>query len=217
MWPCLRPTFTTEALLSHGNARTTVHGSLLFGSRHQAATSKAHIAAAMGISRKCVSHWIARYVNEGEAGLHDRSCRPRTTPTRTSFELEQQVLELHRAQGRGQDWLGSELGLAPRTVGRILGTVPPPAALSAGAEPTHWGTDPGFEDHRGALRAGRPGRAGAHGREKFGRISDGVAGGLMVAGLSASPATAAPRSGSTTCIYWSIATRDWRTRRSCQT
>jgi transposase InsO family protein len=106
--------------MSHGNARTTVHGRLLIVKRHQAGMPKAHIAAAMGISRKCVSHWIARYESEGEAGLHDRSCRPHTTPTRTSPELEQQVLELRRDQRRGQDWIGPELGLAPRTVGRIL-------------------------------------------------------------------------------------------------
>lgn len=106
--------------MSHGNARTTVHGRLLIVRRHQAGIPKADIAAAMGISRNSVSHWFDRYVSEGEAGLHDRFCRPRITPTRTSSELEQQVLELHRAQRRGQDWIGSELGLAPRTEGRIL-------------------------------------------------------------------------------------------------
>jgi transposase-like protein len=38
--------------------------------------SKAHIAKAMGVSRKCVSAWIDRYEAEGEQGLHDRSSRP---------------------------------------------------------------------------------------------------------------------------------------------
>jgi transposase InsO family protein len=106
--------------MSHGNARTTVHGRLLIVQRHQAGVPKAHIAAAMGISRKCVATWITRYEHEGEAGLHDRSCRPHTTPTRTRPEVEQQVLALRRTTRRGQDWIGPELGLAPRTVGRIL-------------------------------------------------------------------------------------------------
>ncbi|WP_460668687.1 IS481 family transposase [Kocuria himachalensis] len=106
--------------MSHGNARTTVHGRLLIVRRHQSGMPKAHIAAAMGVSRKCVSHWISRYETEGEAGLHDRSSRPHAVPTRTSPELEQQVLELRRTQRRGQDWIGPELELAPRTVGRIL-------------------------------------------------------------------------------------------------
>ncbi|MGQ1795847.1 IS481 family transposase [Kocuria oceani] len=106
--------------MSHRNARTTVHGRLLIVRRHQAGMPKAHIAAAMGVSRKCVATWIARYAAEGEAGLHDRSSRPHTTPTRTRGEVEQQVLALRRTQRRGQDWIGPELGLAPRTVGRIL-------------------------------------------------------------------------------------------------
>ena len=82
--------------------------------------SKAHIAAAMGVSRKCVATWIARYEHEGEAGLHDRSSRPHTTPTRTGSEVERRVLALRASTRRGQDWIGPELGLAPRTVGRIL-------------------------------------------------------------------------------------------------
>jgi transposase len=106
--------------MSHGNARTTVHGRLLMVRRHQAGKPKAHIAAAMGISRKCVATWISRYVSEGEADLHDRSSRPHTPPTRTRCEVEQHVLELRRVQRRGQDWIGPEIELAPRTVGRIL-------------------------------------------------------------------------------------------------
>ncbi len=106
--------------MSHRNARTTFHGRLLIVQRHQAGMPKAHIAAAMGISRKCVATWIARYEHEGEAGLHDRSCRPHTSPARISAEVEQRVLALRRTTRRGQDWLGPELGLAPRTVGRIL-------------------------------------------------------------------------------------------------
>ena len=82
--------------------------------------SKAHIAAAMGVSRKCVATWIARYEHEGEAGLHDRSSRPHTTPTRTGSDVERRVLALRASTRRGQDWIGPELGLAPRTVGRIL-------------------------------------------------------------------------------------------------
>ena len=106
--------------MSHGNARTTVHGRLLIVARHRSGMPKSHIAKAMGISRKCVSHWIARYETEGEAGLHDRSSRPHTSPARTSGEVEHRVLALRASQRRGQDWIGPELGLAPRTVGRIL-------------------------------------------------------------------------------------------------
>ena len=69
--------------MSHANARTTFRGRLLMVRRHQAGWPKAHIAAAMGVSRKCVKSWIDRFTIEGEAGLADRSSRPHRTPTRT--------------------------------------------------------------------------------------------------------------------------------------
>ena len=109
-----------EVLVSHGSARLTVHGRRLIIERHRAGWKQAHIAAAMGVSRKCVRTWIGRFAAEGEAGLRDRSSRPHSTPTRTSVAVERQVVELRRTARRGQDWIGPELGVAPRTVARIL-------------------------------------------------------------------------------------------------
>jgi transposase InsO family protein len=74
----------------------------------------------MGVSRQCVSHWISRFVAEGEDGLHDRSSRPHTSPTRTPAQVEAQVLALRESDRRGQDWIGPELGVPARTVSRIL-------------------------------------------------------------------------------------------------
>jgi transposase InsO family protein len=96
------------------------HGRLLIVRRHRAGWKQAHIAAAMGVSRKCVRTWIDRYAAEGEAGLQDRSSRPHSMPTRTPAEVEQRVLQGRREQRRGQDWLGAELGVPARTVSRIL-------------------------------------------------------------------------------------------------
>ncbi|OCB44308.1 transposase [Mycobacterium malmoense] len=109
-----------EVLVSHRNARTTFHGRLLIVQRHQAGWTAAHIAAAMGVSRKCVHTWISRYGAEGECGLWDRSSRPHSSPRRTSPSVERQVVAARRAHRRGQDWLGPELGIPARTVGRIL-------------------------------------------------------------------------------------------------
>jgi transposase InsO family protein len=106
--------------VSHRNARLTFHGRLLIVRRHRAGWKQAHIAAAMGVSRKCVRTWIDRYAAEGEAGLRDRSSRPHSMPTRTPAEVEQRVLQGRREQRRGQDWLGAELGVPARTVSRIL-------------------------------------------------------------------------------------------------
>lgn len=106
--------------MSHGNARTTVHGRKLIVARYRAGWRKAHIAAAMGISRKCVRTWISRYEAEGEAGLVDRSSRPHTSPTKTSGGVEERIVELRRRERRGPSWIGAELGVPARTVSRVL-------------------------------------------------------------------------------------------------
>jgi transposase InsO family protein len=106
--------------VSHRNARLTFHGRLLIVRRYRTGWKQAHIAAAMGVSRKCVRTWIDRYAAEGEAGLRDRSSRPHSMPTRTPAEVEQRVLQARREHRRGQDWLGAELGVPARTVSRIL-------------------------------------------------------------------------------------------------
>ena len=106
--------------MSHGNARTTVHGRKLIVARHRAGWAQAHIAAAMGISGKCVRTWITRYAAEGEAGLADRSSRPHTSPRRTSAQIEDRIVDLRDRERRGPAWLGAELGVPARTVSRVL-------------------------------------------------------------------------------------------------
>jgi transposase InsO family protein len=110
----------SEVLVSHGNARTTIHGRKLIVERHAAGWKQAHIAAAMGISRKCVRTWITRYAAEGEGGLVDRSSRPHTSPTRTPAEVEDGIVELRSRERRGPAWIGGELGVPARTVSRVL-------------------------------------------------------------------------------------------------
>jgi transposase InsO family protein len=109
-----------EALVSHRNARTTFQGRLLIVQRHRAGWPQAHIAKAMGISRKCVKKWLDRHEAEGEAGLHDRSSRPHNCPHRTPAELEQRIVDLRQRERRGPDWVGAELGVPARTVSRVL-------------------------------------------------------------------------------------------------
>jgi hypothetical protein len=80
----------------------------------------AHVARAMGVSRQCAHRWLARFAVEGDAGLIDRSSRPRRMPTRTAPAVEAKVLAARLKHRRGQDWLGPELGVPVRTVSRIL-------------------------------------------------------------------------------------------------
>jgi transposase InsO family protein len=106
--------------MSHGSARLTVHGRRLIIQRYQAGWKQAHIAAAMGISRTCVKKWIDRFTAEGDAGLFTRSSRPHTSPTRTPTGVQQQVLDARARDRCGPDLLGPRIGVAPRTVSRIL-------------------------------------------------------------------------------------------------
>jgi transposase InsO family protein len=97
-----------------------LHGRLLIVQRFEAGWPQSHIAAAMGVSRKCVKTWIDRYAAEGEAGLRDRSSRPHRMPTRTSARVEQAIVDLRLQQRRGPEWIGAELGVPARTVSRVL-------------------------------------------------------------------------------------------------
>jgi len=106
--------------VSHANARLTVHGRRLLVERHLQGMPKAHIASAMGVSRKCAGVWIGRYLADGWAGLLDRSSRPHSMPRRTSDQVEQEVLQARREDRSGPDVLGPKLGVPARTVTRIL-------------------------------------------------------------------------------------------------
>jgi transposase InsO family protein len=106
--------------VSHRNARTTFQGRLLIVQRHDAGWPQAHIAKAMGISRKCVKKWIDRHSVEGKAGLVDRSSRPHTCPNQTSAQVEAQIVDLRCRERRGPDWLAAELGVPARTISRVL-------------------------------------------------------------------------------------------------
>jgi transposase InsO family protein len=110
-----------EVFVSHRNARLTFNGRRLVVDRVLVeGQKKAHVAKAMGVSRQCVHKWVRRFEAEGEAGLHDRSSRPRTSPTRTPAEVEAQIVAVRIEHRRGQDWIGPELGVPARTVSRVL-------------------------------------------------------------------------------------------------
>jgi transposase InsO family protein len=88
--------------------------------RYQAGWAKAHIAKAMGVSRKCVHTWINRFESEGEAGLVDRSSRPHTSPTRIPRSLEHQIVVWRRRHRCGPEEISAKLGVCARTVSRVL-------------------------------------------------------------------------------------------------
>lgn len=112
-------THSPEVLVSHANARLNVHARRLLVDRvrHQG-WAVAHAAKAMGISRQCAHRWVSRFDAEGEAGLADKSSPPHSSPHQTPAPVEEAVLAVRVEHRRGQDWIGPELGLPPRTVSR---------------------------------------------------------------------------------------------------
>ncbi|WPO71719.1 IS481 family transposase [Streptomyces sp. KN37] len=106
--------------MSHRNARLTVHGRRILVERVLSGRPVAHVAAEMGISRPTAHKWVRRWRAEGEAGLADRSSRPRTTPHRTPATVETRVCRLRTDRKLGPARIGPILGLPASTVHRIL-------------------------------------------------------------------------------------------------
>jgi transposase InsO family protein len=118
-----RPTIPAEEearMNIHKNARTTPRsrGQIVARVLTQQ-EAPAAVAAAVGVSERTVRKWVTRYVAEAEAGLADRTCRPRRSPGATPPLLVGWVERLRR-----QRWTGGEIAqalqLSASTVARLL-------------------------------------------------------------------------------------------------
>ena len=76
-------------------------------------------AARFNVSEKTAGKWVRRFREQGEAGLRDRSSRPRSSPRRTSGERTEQVLALRRLRYHVHR-IAAALQLSPATVSRVL-------------------------------------------------------------------------------------------------
>ena len=160
---------------------------------------------------------VARFRAEGDAGLAERSSRPRRCPRRTPSQIEERVLQLRGLERRGQDWIGPELGIPARTVSAILRRHGVPYLREC--DPL---TGKVIRSSKTtALRYERevPGDLVHMDVKKLGRIPDG--GGWRGRGELISNHRSrlenAIGSGSTTCTRWSMTTPGWPTPRSCPT
>lgn len=107
--------------MAHANARLNFHGRRLLVERVRGeGRPVAHVAKELGVSRQCAHRWVRRFDEEGWDGLHDRSSRPISQPTRTPAVLEAAVLAERLSSRRGPDWIAAETGVPARTVSRIL-------------------------------------------------------------------------------------------------
>jgi transposase InsO family protein len=76
-------------------------------------------AGAYGISLPTARKWVGRYLAEGEAGLLDRSSRPRLSPRAISSAKALVIVELRRRR-LTQARIAASVDVSKSTVGRVL-------------------------------------------------------------------------------------------------
>jgi transposase InsO family protein len=91
-----------------------------------AGANKSELCRRFGISRQQGYKWLRRYEAEGQAGLADRSRRPRHSPGRTSVATEAEVLRIRAANKNV--WCGRKIARALRDAG--WGEVPAASTIS---------------------------------------------------------------------------------------
>lgn len=72
------------------------------------------------VSVSTAHRWAARYREEGEAGMQDRSSRPHHAPARTLVRIERRIIGLRLNRRWGPARIGYLLGLHPSTVHKVL-------------------------------------------------------------------------------------------------
>jgi transposase InsO family protein len=103
----------------HKNARLTPHGRerltkmILSGQTPQAASEAAGVCPRTG--RK----WRDRFKQEGQAGLQDRSSRPRRLRQPTPPEVVERIASLRHQRRPGKE-IATTVGVSPATVCRVL-------------------------------------------------------------------------------------------------
>lgn len=111
--------------MSHANAPLTVEGRRRLCERVDAGRPRAHVAAEAGVSRQCLSKWHARWREQGEAGLFDRSSRPGCSPRQVPLEVQGRIERLRRDRKFGPARIAHELRrdgtvISPAGVHRVL-------------------------------------------------------------------------------------------------
>ncbi|QIS02591.1 IS481 family transposase [Nocardia brasiliensis] len=156
--------------MSHRNAPLTVEGRHRLVDRCRTRPI-AHVAAEMGISRRCASKWVNRFRQHGELGLLDRSSAPHLSPSATPVQVVARIELLRRTRKWSARRISLELAaegtrISVRTVGRHL--------VRLGLNRRRF-LDPNGEPNRAPRRiiARRPGHMVHIDIKKVGKIPDG--------------------------------------------
>ena len=81
--------------------------------------SKAQAVRVYGVSAKIVTRWVERYMDEGRAGMADRSSRPHRSPKATAVSVVERIVTLRRQRFTGKH-IALEVGVCAATVSRVL-------------------------------------------------------------------------------------------------
>jgi transposase InsO family protein len=100
----------------HRNAPLTPEGRRRLCERVDADRAICHVAAEAGIARQTLGRWHARWREEGEDGLQERSSRPEASPHQTDVDTEARVCALRRQHKVGPVQLVGKLAEENLTV-----------------------------------------------------------------------------------------------------
>jgi transposase InsO family protein len=103
----------------HRNAPLTPEGRLRLCRLIENDWTVAAAAESMRISRQTAHKWWRRYQESGEAGLVDRSSRPRRCPTKTPAKVERRLVELRRRHQVSAARLAPRAGVPASTLHEI--------------------------------------------------------------------------------------------------
>lgn len=104
----------------HKNARLTPHGRALLVRRMLDDGLRPEEAAqASGVSVRTAYKWLHRFREEGEAGLNDRSSRPKSCPHALPAAIQVQVIAQRRSRQTYRQ-ISQQCGIGQSTIGRWL-------------------------------------------------------------------------------------------------
>lgn len=104
----------------HKNARLTLARRIeMVRSIVEERLTPAEAAAEAGVSQPTARKWLGRFLAQGEAGLRDRSSRPKRSPRSISSTKALAIVELRRRR-LTQARIAASMGLSKSTVGRVL-------------------------------------------------------------------------------------------------
>jgi len=116
-----KPLHNQEALVSHANAELTPKARLrlarLIVDDHWAVSEAAKVFM---VSWPTAKRWAARYAEQGEAGMGDRSSRPHSCPSKTPEKVMKQIVALRWRKRLGPVQIAGRLNMPASTVHAVL-------------------------------------------------------------------------------------------------